>query len=125
MNAMSSKDALTMIRAPAKGPPYVTAQTLGKLEKLLERFPETWSHTNEQVSAGRVFRTFHHVEYRTRGERSVRVRLASHVSSDMAELLVTLKQLAPELIAAARELNAISELVKTPRKARKPSDFKR
>jgi hypothetical protein len=80
----------------------VDTKILTKLDRLLKRFPETWVHTKETETVGGVPRTFHHVDYKSNVEGRPKVRLVSHVSSDMCELLVGLKTNAPAFIAAVR-----------------------
>ena len=80
----------------------VDTKVLVKIDKLLKRFPETWVHTRQTETVGGVVKTFHHVDYKSNIEGKPKVRLVSHVSSDMCELLVHLKTYAPELIAEAR-----------------------
>ena len=80
----------------------VDTKVLVKMDKLLKRFPETWVHTRQTETVGGVVRTFHHVDYKSNIEGKPKVRLVSHVSSDMCELLVHLKTYAPELIEEAR-----------------------
>jgi hypothetical protein len=72
-----------------------------KLDRLIKRFPEVWVHTKETIVVNGITKTFHHVDYRSANEEKTRVRLVSHVSSDMCELLVTLKNLAPDIIEMA------------------------
>jgi hypothetical protein len=81
----------------------VDVKALTKLERLLKKFPEIWTHTRESQTIEGNDTIFHHVDYRSGVEGKPRVRLVSHVSSDMCELLVTLKSEAPELIAIARK----------------------
>jgi hypothetical protein len=80
----------------------VDTKVLAKIDRLLKRFPETWVHTRETDTVNGSTVTFHHVDYRSNVEGRPKVRLVSHVSSDMCELLVNLKANAPALIAAAR-----------------------
>ena len=77
-------------------------KVLAKINRLLKRFPETWVHTRETDTVNGSTVTFHHVDYRSNVEGRPKVRLVSHVSSDMCELLVNLKVNAPALIAVAR-----------------------
>jgi hypothetical protein len=79
----------------------VDAKVLVKIDRLLKRFPETWVHTRETDTVNGSTVTFHHVDYKSNVEGRPKVRLVSHVSSDMCELLVNLKANAPALIAAA------------------------
>lgn len=78
------------------------ARTLAKLIRLLKKFPEIWVHTREVETVDGVSKTFHHVEYRSNLAGRSRVRLVAHVSSDMCELLVLLKQAVPELVEAVK-----------------------
>jgi hypothetical protein len=80
----------------------VDTKVLAKIDRLLKRFPETWVHTRETNTVNGATVTFHHVDYKSNIEGRPKVRLVSHVSSDMCELLVDLKANAPALIAAAR-----------------------
>lgn len=96
-------------------------KVLLKLERLLKRFPETWVHTREieTIGDGGATRTFHHVDYKSHVEGRPKVRLVSHVSSDMCELLVSLKANAPDLIAVARASPATNVNSMEPFKVRK------
>jgi hypothetical protein len=87
----------------------VNTKDLVKLDRLLKRFPEVWLHTQETETVDGVPRTFHHVDYKSGVSGKPRVRLVSHVSSDMCELLVDLKANAAELIAAARAATKIGK----------------
>jgi hypothetical protein len=80
----------------------VDTRTIAKLDRLLKKFPETWVHTKEVKELDGGPRTFHHVDYRSGIEGKPRVRLVSHVSSDMCELLVTLKASAADIVAEAK-----------------------
>lgn len=84
----------------------MNAATLTKLERLLKRFPETWVHTKEPQTVDGSPKVFHHVDYRSSVEGKPRVRLVSHVSAEMCDLLVTLKGNASEFIALARRAEA-------------------
>jgi hypothetical protein len=99
----------------------VDTNVLTKIDRLLKRFPETWVHTRETVTVGGVSKTFHHVDYKSNVEGRPKVRLVSHVSSDMCELLVSLKANAPALIAAARG----SPATDTPHSGKAPKASKR
>lgn len=76
------------------------SRTLTKLSRLLVKFPETWTHVEDTETVDGVTKIFHHVFYRSSAEGRPRVRLAAYVSADMAEMLVTLKNIAPNLISA-------------------------
>ncbi len=80
----------------------MNAATIAKLERLLKKFPETWNHTKETQMIEGQPKVFHHVDYRSGVEGKPRVRLVSHVSSEMCEMLVTLKNSGQELIASAK-----------------------
>ena len=80
----------------------MNTKALVKLDRLLRRFPECWVHTQETQEVYGVTKTFHHVDYKSDVAGRPRVRLVSHVSADMCELLVELKANAADLIAAAR-----------------------
>ena len=73
-----------------------------KLDRLLKRFPEVWMHVAEsEKNGGQIF---HHVDYKSSNvEGRSRVRLVSHVSPEMCDLLVLLKNHGDELIALSRE----------------------
>ena len=103
--------------------------TLMRLERLLKRFPETWMHTTEEEKVDGGTRIFHHVDYRTTMgvEGRPKVRLVSHVSPDMCELISCLKNNAPELIELARasleaDKDKPKQAIMTPRKNRKAND---
>lgn len=85
-------------------------RTRSKLRRLLKKFPETWSHTREKLIVDGAEKTFHHVDYPSkRSGKQQRVRLVSHVSEDMCELLVLLKIIAPEMsgVSSAAPVSAI------------------
>lgn len=75
-------------------------KTLAKLRRLLNKFPETWAHTRESPKVDGVKKIFHHVDYRSDADGK-KVRLVSHVSADMCELLVLLKTVASEFVEEA------------------------
>jgi hypothetical protein len=97
----------------------VDTKVLIKLDRLLKRFPEAWTQTRETITVGGATRTFHHVDYKSNVVGKPKVRLVSHVSSDMCELLVDLKTYAPELIAEARASAAADANSGKPTKAGK------
>jgi hypothetical protein len=98
----------------------VDTKTLAKLDRLLKKFPETWVHTRETTkAAGGVEKTFHHVDYKSGVEGRPRVRLVSYVSSDMCELLVTLKSTSPDLLALAQANLAAKASSKTPKNTKR------
>lgn len=78
-------------------------KALTKLDRLLKKFPEIWTHTRESKIIDGIHTIFHHVDYRSGVEGKPRVRLVSHVSSDMCELLIALKSETPGLLALARK----------------------
>jgi hypothetical protein len=76
-------------------------KTLDKLDRILKRLPETWIHVKEPAK-GTSKPLFDHVDYKSNAEGKPKVRLVGHISPDLCELLVTLKNNAADLIAIAR-----------------------
>jgi hypothetical protein len=105
----------------------VDRAALLKLERLLKKFPETWTHIVETEKVDGGTRTFHHVDYKSGTEGSPKVRLVSYVSADLCELITGLKNAAAELLETARaslaaEKPKAAKVAKAARKSRKGSD---
>jgi hypothetical protein len=88
--------------------------TLLKIDRLLKRFPEVWTHVAETGGGDKVF---HHVDYKSSNvEGRSRVRLVSHVSPEMCDLLVLLKNHGAEMVALSREALASKTTAQKPYK---------
>lgn len=92
-----------------------------KLRRLLAKFPEEWIHDREKRVEGTVVKVLHHVTYKSSEPGRQVIRLIDNVSSDMCELVVTLKKTAEEALNAEPKASKSAPLRKRSAKGKSKS----